>query len=103
MRFYFTYLTKKTPDFLDAPVLTTYSKDIRVESGKPVSLFCNWDGNPKPFKTTWTKKGLYEVLSESSLLNINSVTQNQAGIYNCNAESLVKYFLIFCYIYVYKN
>jgi len=72
-----------------APVLTTYSKDILVESGKSVSLFCNWDGNPKPLKTTWTKKGLYAVLSESSSLNINNVTQNQAGIYNCNAESRI--------------
>ena len=102
MHFYFTYLAKKTHDFSDAPVLTNYSKDILVESGKSLSLFCNWDGNPEPIKTTWTKKGLYAVLSESSSLNINNVTQNQAGIYNCNAESSVEYFLTF-FIFLYTK
>jgi len=70
-----------------APVLTSISDDTSIEIGQSVRLFCDWDGNPKPNKVTWTHEG--KIMSFDNQINIFDIKQNQSGQYICSASSKI--------------
>lgn len=60
------------------------AQEVTIALGKTLNLECEAEGNPKP-TTRWLKSD-EEITSESSL-NIESLTNDDAGTYTCIAEN----------------
>ena len=72
------------------PTITSKSKGkVTVVKGNVLYLFCEAEGNPKPL-VTWRKSGrvLQSCISKTELI-IQDVSENDAGIYECEVSNSV--------------
>ena len=70
------------------PTITFKSKGkVTIVEGNVLYLFCEAEGNPKPL-VTWRKSGnvLQSSISKTELI-IQDVSENDAGIYECEVSN----------------
>ena len=76
--------------FLEAPKVTVTPQKSRMKVGEPAELTCIASGSPSP-QLTWLKmNGSLPVDStvRDGVLRIANVTQEDAGIYFCQASNV---------------
>ncbi|XP_073332407.1 vascular cell adhesion protein 1b [Pagrus major] len=81
--------TNVSLSLLYAPVVTVTSDSVLVMAGSPFNLTCSVEGNPKP-TVTWSfrrTEGVSEGRSQDSQLVFSSVSQSEAGRYDCEAQN----------------
>ncbi|KAM8746038.1 vascular cell adhesion protein 1b isoform 2-T2 [Acanthopagrus schlegelii] len=85
-------LTKQTNvslNLLYAPVVTVTPDSVLVMAGSPLTLTCSVEGNPKP-TVTWSfrkAEGVVEGRGQDHQLVFSSVSQSEAGRYDCEARN----------------
>ncbi|XP_078665042.1 hemicentin-2-like [Branchiostoma floridae x Branchiostoma belcheri] len=76
-----------TLDVLYAPMSTAITPASTEEKeGDPLTLTCTSDGNPVP-TFTWTKQGGAGLLPTGSVVQIQSLSREDAGTYSCTASN----------------
>ena len=79
--------------FTVQPEIITHPKNVTVEEGLPMNLFCNATGNPPP-TLSWTKDGsplnnnqgiLFS--GDNETLSIASINRSKSGNYRCVARN----------------
>ncbi|XP_035660172.1 hemicentin-2-like [Branchiostoma floridae] len=74
-------------DVLYAPMDTTVTPaSVEEREGDPLTLTCTSDGNPAP-TFTWTKQGGGGQLPTGDVVQIQSLTREDAGTYTCTASN----------------
>ena len=79
--------------FSDQPEIITHPKNVTVEEGLPMTLFCNATGNPPP-TLSWTKdrspinnnQGI-PFSGDNETLSIASINRSESGNYRCVARN----------------
>uniref|UniRef100_S4RZ63 Ig-like domain-containing protein n=1 Tax=Petromyzon marinus TaxID=7757 RepID=S4RZ63_PETMA len=66
------------------PRIVTEPQPQTVDRGSDATFTCAWSGNP-PLTLAWTRKGSNVVLSNSNMLLLKGVTQDDTGRYVCKA------------------
>ena len=79
--------------FSDQPEIITHPKNVTVEEGLPMTLFCNATGNPPP-TLSWTKDGSpinnnqgIPFSGDNETLFIASINRSESGNYRCVARN----------------
>ena len=79
--------------FSDQPEIITHPKNVTVEEGLPMTLFCNATGNPPP-TLSWTKDGSplndtqgITFSGDNETLSIASINRSESGNYRCVARN----------------
>ncbi|XP_078713284.1 kin of IRRE-like protein 1 isoform X1 [Lampetra fluviatilis] len=71
-------------DVYFGPRIVTEPQPQTVDRGSDATFTCAWSGNP-PLTLAWTRKGSNVVLSNSNMLLLKGVTQDDTGRYVCKA------------------
>uniref|UniRef100_A0A671TZJ3 Ig-like domain-containing protein n=1 Tax=Sparus aurata TaxID=8175 RepID=A0A671TZJ3_SPAAU len=72
-----------------APVVTVTPDSVLEMAGSPITLTCSVEGNPKP-TVTWSfrkAEGVSEGRGQDHQLVFSSVSQSEAGRYDCEARN----------------
>ena len=89
----FIYSFSLSMFFSDQPEIITHPKNVTVEEGLPMTLFCNATGNPPP-TLSWTKDGSpinnnqgIPFSGDNETLFIASINRSESGNYRCVARN----------------
>ena len=79
--------------FTDQPEIITHPKNVTLEEGLTMTLFCNATGNPR-LMLSWTKDGsplnnIQGILfsGDNETLSIASINRSKSGNYRCVARN----------------
>ena len=79
--------------FTDQPEIITHPKNVTLEEGLTMTLFCNATGNPPP-TLSWTKDGSpinnnqgIPFSGDNKTLFIASINRSESGNYRCVARN----------------
>ena len=76
--------------YTDAPIIETHDEFIEKLENESLYVECEVDAKPYPSSVQWLYGESDTIVSDNEILNIPSITSDDAGEYTCRARNTIK-------------